>query len=147
MEPESEISKPKLQQPGFSLQETNCSSETGDPPIRSALPILRRFGLGTGRMLARSMFAPMKRTIRRSFSIMSDAFDVSKNPSLWPERLRSHSCNALTAKNNREEVTVSGWVDSIRIMKDSVFIVVRDGEGSVQTLFDCDGDGLPLRLC
>ena len=98
-------------------------------------------------MLSRSMLSPMKGTIWRSFSILSDAFDVSKSPSSWPKCLRSHSCNAITAKNNNEEVTVSGWVDSIRVMKDSVFIVVRDGEGSVQTLFDCDGDGLALRLC
>ena len=64
-------------------------------------------------------------------------------PSHWPNPLKSHSCNLVTASDVLRPVSVSGWVDSIRVMKDSVFIVLRDGCGRVQTLFPCDKDGCP----
>ena len=77
----------------------------------------------------------------RFFSSKADLFDVSLNSKLWPYPLKSCSCNDLTLKNVNEKVTLSGWVDSIRIMKDSLFIILRDGEGKTQALFDSDKDG------
>ena len=99
-------------------------------------------------MLAQSSWRSVRSVLgvrARLFSVLSDAFDVSLNSSSWPQPLRSSSCNTITAKNLNQTVTVSGWVDSIRVMKDSVFVVVRDSEGAVQTLFDCDKDGLALQ--
>lgn len=84
-----------------------------------------------------------KHCIARSFSVFSDVFDLTQNPSHWPNPLKSHSCNLVTASDVLRPVSVSGWVDSIRVMKDSVFIVLRDGCGRVQTLFPCDKDGCP----
>lgn len=86
-------------------------------------------------------FLGSARCLFRFFSSKADLFDVSLNSKLWPYPLKSCSCNDLTVKNVNETVTLSGWVDSIRIMKDSVFIVLRDGEGKIQTLFDSDKDG------
>ena len=51
----------------------------------------------------------------------------------------------VTLSDVPQPVSVSGWVDSIRVMKDSVFIVLRDGSGVVQTLFPCDKDGCPSK--
>ena len=99
-------------------------------------------------MLAQSSWRSVRSVLgmrARLFSVLSDAFDVSLNSSSWPQPLRSSFCNTITAKNLNQTVTVSGWVDSIRVMKDSVFVVVRDGEGAIQTLFDCDKDGLALQ--
>ncbi|CBK24377.2 Aspartyl-tRNA synthetase [Blastocystis hominis] len=91
-------------------------------------------------MLARRAYFSLKFSSRlfRSLSSKADAFDLSLDSAKWPSPLRSCSCNSLTKKNINEFVTLSGWVDSVRIMKDSVFIILRDGEGQTQTLFDCD---------
>lgn len=95
------------------------------------------------RNLAYPLCLKGKHCIARSFSVFSDVFDLTQNPSHWPNPLKSHSCNLVTASDVLRPVSVSGWVDSIRVMKDSVFIVLRDGCGRVQTLFPCDKDGCP----
>ena len=77
----------------------------------------------------------------RAFSSNVAAFDTTLNPNHWPFPLREYSCNELSSEQVDKDVTISGWVDSIRIMKDSVFIVIRDGYGKVQTLFQCDKEG------
>ena len=98
------------------------------------------------KMLARRAYFSLKFSSRlfRSLSSKADAFDLSLDSAKWPSPLRSCSCNSLTKKNINEFVTLSGWVDSVRIMKDSVFIILRDGEGQTQTLFDCDKEGFCL---
>lgn len=75
------------------------------------------------------------------------AFDTTLNPNNWPTILHDCSCDTISSEQVSKEVTISGWVDSIRIMKDSVFIVVRDGNGKVQTLFDCSKDGTIMTVC
>lgn len=94
-------------------------------------------------MLARRAYFSLKFSSRlfRSLSSKADVFDLSLDSTKWPSPLRSCSCNSLTKKNINESVTLSGWVDSVRIMKDSVFIILRDGEGQTQTLFECDKEG------
>ena len=71
---------------------------------------------------------------------LSSVFDLSRDPSHWPKPLKSCSCGSLTSSDLCHNVTIAGWVSSIRVMKDSVFIVLRDGSGMVQTLFCCDKD-------
>lgn len=95
-------------------------------------------------MLARRAYFCVKFSscLFRSLSSKADVFDLSLDSAKWPSPLRSCSCNSLTKKNINEFVTLSGWVDSIRIMKDSVFIILRDGEGQTQTLFECDKEGI-----
>lgn len=98
------------------------------------------------KMLARRAYFSVKFSSRlfRSLSSKADVFDLSLDSAKWPFPLRSCSCNSLTKKNINEFVTLSGWVDSVRIMKDSVFIILRDGEGQTQTLFECDKEGFCL---
>ena len=99
------------------------------------------------RNLAYPLCLQGKRCIVRPFSAFSDVFDLTQNPSHWPNPLKSRNCNLVTPSDVSQSVSVSGWVDSIRVMKDSVFIVLRDGSGPVQTLFPCDKDGgSPRRL-
>ena len=78
----------------------------------------------------------------RAFSRLTTAFDLSRNPSHWPQPLKSRSCNSVSLNDVASTVTLSGWVDSVRVMKDSVFIVLRDSDGKVQTLFPCDKEGV-----
>ena len=78
----------------------------------------------------------------RSFASKVAAFDVSMNPTKWPTNLKEMNCNDISIEHVNKHVTLSGWVDSIRLMKDSVFIILRDGDGKVQTMFDCDKEGI-----
>ena len=78
----------------------------------------------------------------RTFSRLTAAFDLSRNPAHWPQPLKSRSCDSVSLNDVASTVTLSGWVDSVRVMKDSVFIVLRDSNGKVQTLFPCDKEGV-----
>lgn len=84
---------------------------------------------------------PISRCIQCFERTFSSVFDISRDPTHWPKPLKSCPCNSFTSSDIRRTVTVAGWVDSIRIMKDSVFIILRDGSGMVQTLFPYDKDG------
>ena len=78
----------------------------------------------------------------RSYSRLTAAFDLSRNPAHWPQPLKSRSCDSVSLNDVTSKVTLSGWVDSVRVMKDSVFIILRDGDGKIQTLFPCDREGV-----
>lgn len=48
--------------------------------------------------------------------------------------LRSHKLNEVNEKLAGKEVTLCGWVDSLRVMKSMIFIILRDRYGKVQCI-------------
>ena len=51
-------------------------------------------------------------------------------------KYRSHFCSQLNASNLNEEVTLSGWVDTIRDHGNLIFIDLRDNYGITQCVVD-----------
>ena len=49
---------------------------------------------------------------------------------------RSHFCSELNISNLNQEVTLSGWVDTIRDHGNLVFIDLRDNYGITQCVID-----------
>ena len=49
---------------------------------------------------------------------------------------RSHNCGELNIKNVNENVTLSGWVHSIRNLGSMIFIDLRDRYGITQLAAD-----------
>ena len=49
---------------------------------------------------------------------------------------RSHYCSELSVKNLNEEITLSGWVDTIRDHGNLIFIDLRDNYGITQCVID-----------
>ncbi len=52
--------------------------------------------------------------------------------------LRTHTCGQLTSKNVGEKVTLCGWVERVRDMGQSQFIVLRDRYGKSQLVMPPD---------
>src|SRR6056297_579305 len=48
--------------------------------------------------------------------------------------LRSHKLDEVNEKISGKNVEITGWVDSIRVMKNMIFIVLRDRYGKVQCI-------------
>lgn len=46
--------------------------------------------------------------------------------------LRTHTCGELTSKNDKETVTLCGWVDTIRVQGKIGFLLLRDRAGITQ---------------
>ncbi len=49
---------------------------------------------------------------------------------------RTHLCSELTDKNLNQQVTLSGWVDTIRDHGNLIFIDLRDNYGITQCVVD-----------
>ena len=49
---------------------------------------------------------------------------------------RSHYCSILNISNLNQEVTLSGWVDTIRDHGNLIFIDLRDKSGVLQVVFN-----------
>ena len=49
---------------------------------------------------------------------------------------RTHLCSELTIKNLNQEVTLSGWIDTIRDHGNLIFIDLRDNYGITQCVVD-----------
>ncbi len=50
--------------------------------------------------------------------------------------LRSHTCNELTAKDDKKEVTLCGWANTVRDHGDLIFVDLRDRYGLTQIVSD-----------
>ena len=57
---------------------------------------------------------------------------------------RSHTCGELTLTNVQQEVTLSGWVQTIRKFGSITFVDLRDRYGITQLLF---GESLNEQFC
>lgn len=55
--------------------------------------------------------------------------------------LRSHKLNEVNESLEDKEVSLCGWVDSIRVMKSMIFIVLRDKYGKVQCIIPSSVEG------
>lgn len=55
--------------------------------------------------------------------------------------LRSHKISEIDESQEGKEVELSGWVESIRILKSVVFIVLRDRYGKVQSVISSKKEG------
>ncbi len=51
-------------------------------------------------------------------------------------KLKSHNCGELTAKNIGDEVTLSGWVSTVRDLGGIIFVELRDRTGFFQLVAD-----------
>ena len=49
---------------------------------------------------------------------------------------RTHTCGQLTSKENNLNVVLNGWVNSIRLHGQIIFIDLRDRYGKTQLVFD-----------
>ncbi len=58
--------------------------------------------------------------------------------------LRTHTCGEVNEKLNGKEVTLVGWVDTLRIMGKMIFIDLRDRYGLVQCIVKKDNEGFEL---
>ncbi len=54
--------------------------------------------------------------------------------------LRSHKINEVNEKLEGSEVSLCGWIDSLRVLKSVVFIVLRDKYGKVQAVISSKKD-------
>ena len=54
--------------------------------------------------------------------------------------LRTHTCGELNASHADQTVTICGWVDSIRDLGGSKFVLVRDRYGSTQVVINPSSD-------
>ena len=52
--------------------------------------------------------------------------------------LRTHSCGEVNEKLSGKNVTLTGWVDSLRIMSKMIFVDLRDRYGLVQCIIKKD---------
>lgn len=50
--------------------------------------------------------------------------------------MRTHGCGELTVSHSGKEVTVSGWVDTVRVTGKIAFLLLRDRTGIVQVFLD-----------
>ena len=53
---------------------------------------------------------------------------------------RTHLCSELTIDNLDQEVTLSGWIDTIRDHGNLIFIDLRDNYGITQCVVDANND-------
>ena len=49
---------------------------------------------------------------------------------------RTHTCGQLTSKENNLNVVLNGWINSIRLHGQIIFIDLRDRYGKTQLVFD-----------
>ena len=55
-------------------------------------------------------------------------------------KYRTHLCSELNISNLQEQVTLSGWVDTIRDHGNLIFIDLRDNYGITQCVVDAKHD-------
>ena len=57
---------------------------------------------------------------------------------------RSHNCSILNISNLKQEVILSGWVDTIRDHGNLIFIDLRDNYGITQCIIDKDNSSFSI---
>jgi aspartyl-tRNA synthetase len=57
------------------------------------------------------------------------------------EMLRTHKLDEIDEKNVAKKVKICGWVDSVRVLKSVVFVILRDRYGKVQVVINSSSKG------
>ena len=59
-------------------------------------------------------------------------------------KYRTHLCSELNISNLNEQITLSGWVDTIRDHGNLIFIDLRDNYGMTQCVVDAQHQSFDL---
>ncbi|KAK8813276.1 hypothetical protein WA158_002868 [Blastocystis sp. Blastoise] len=81
----------------------------------------------------------LRRSALQCFSVLQKRtlfLNTSQDINTWPPTLQKQKCNELTSLKPNTQVTLSGWVESVRRLGSILFIVLRDNTGDIQLTFD-----------